>query len=139
MAIATTALLSLGSQLIGKFISDPEQKAKAELDLVKAHQNGEFKELEVRMEAIVAEATSNDPWTSRARPSFLYLVYFLILVLAVFAPLVGVWFPEHMELYFTNVNKGLQAIPEPMWWLFGSVMLGYTTARSLEKRMGVAK
>ena len=30
------------------------------------------------MQAIVAEAQSSDPWTSRARPSFLYMVYALI-------------------------------------------------------------
>jgi len=26
------------------------------------------------MQAIVVEAQSNDPWTSRARPSFLYMM-----------------------------------------------------------------
>ena len=31
------------------------------------------------MQAIVAEAQSTDPWTSRARPSFLYMMYALIL------------------------------------------------------------
>ena len=31
------------------------------------------------MSAIVAEANSSDPWTSRARPSFLYLIYVLLL------------------------------------------------------------
>ena len=32
-----------------------------------------------QMQAIVAEAQSSDPWTSRARPSLLYTMYALIL------------------------------------------------------------
>lgn len=31
------------------------------------------------MKAIIAEAQSRDPWTSRARPSFMYVMYVLIL------------------------------------------------------------
>ncbi len=35
--------------------------------------------IRTRMTAIVAEANSADPWTSRARPSFLYVMYALLL------------------------------------------------------------
>jgi hypothetical protein len=31
------------------------------------------------MAAVLAEAESPDPWTSRARPSFLYVMYVLLL------------------------------------------------------------
>src|SRR3546814_9324953 len=80
------SLLEVGSKLIDKLIPDPQAKAKAQLDLLSLQQNGELKELETRMSAIVAEASSADPWTSRARPSFLYVFYFVILSLTVVAP-----------------------------------------------------
>ena len=38
-----------------------------------------MKNIEDQIQAIVAEAQSTDPRTSRARPSFLYMMYTLIL------------------------------------------------------------
>ena len=49
--------------------------------------------LETQLQAIVAEASSADPWTSRARPNFLYVMYILLLtalpmgVLSAFHPM----------------------------------------------------
>ena len=132
------ALLSIGSKLIDKLIPDPEQKAKAQLELLKMQQNGQLEEMKTQMSAILAEAQSADPWTSRARPSFLYVVYVLLLwsipmgVLTVFHP--------EAALRFTDGFKGwMGAIPEPILTLFGTVMLGYVVGRSWEKVKGVAK
>ena len=132
------ALLEVGGKLIDKLIPDPEAKAKAQLDLLALQQSGELKELETRMSAIVAEASSTDPWTSRARPSFLYVFYFVIMSLTVVAPVIGVFNPDAMALFFGNVGKGFDAIPEELWWTFSAGYLGYAGARTFEKRKGVA-
>lgn len=55
-------------------------------------QNGELSMVQTQLSAIIAEASSPDPWTSRARPNFLYVVYILLLwsipmgVLYIFKP-----------------------------------------------------
>ena len=35
--------------------------------------------------------------------------------------------------------QGFAAIPEPLWWTFTTGYLGYTGARTYEKRIGVSK
>lgn len=134
---ALPAIFDIGTKLIDKLIPDPEAKAKAQLDLLQMQQNGELKELETRMSAILAEAQSADPWTSRARPSFLYVFYFIILSMTVVAPIVGVFRPETMALYFQNVGRGFEAMPEELWWAFTAGYLGYSGARTFEKRKGI--
>lgn len=132
-------LFEIGKGLIDKLLPDPQAKAKAQMELLQMQQNGELKELETRMSAILAEASSADPWTSRARPSFLYVFYFIILSMTVVAPVLGVLNPDAMDLYFINVGKGFGAIPEELWWTFTAGYLGYAGARTFEKRKGVAK
>jgi hypothetical protein len=131
-------IFDIGKSLIDKLLPDPAARAKAQMDLLVLQQNGELKELETRMSAILAEANSADPWTSRARPSFLYVFYFIILSMVLVAPVVGVFAPEQMDIYFTNVGRGFAAIPEAMWWAFTTGYLGYAGARTIEKARGVA-
>lgn len=132
-----TGILSLGTDLIRRLVPDKSKQAEAELMLLEMHQQGELKELEVRMSAIVAEANSNDKWTSRARPSFMYVFYVVILSMTLLAPVVGIFFPEGMETFFDNVTRGFGAIPEELWWAFSVGYLGYAGARSFEKTKGI--
>lgn len=126
-------LLDVGGKLIDKIWPDPAEREKAKAQLLQMQQNGELKELETRMSAILAEANSKDPWTSRARPSFLYVMYAMILaaipmgVLHAFEPAVASSIAEGMKAW-------LAALPEELWWLFGAGYLGYSTARSADKR-----
>ena len=59
---------------------------------MRLEQAGELDAMKIQLSAIIAEAQSADPWTSCARPSFLYVVHILLLwsipmgVLTVFAP-----------------------------------------------------
>lgn len=133
-ALLVGGILDIGKTLIGRLFPDPEQRAKAELELLAMQQNGELEAAKIQMSAIIAEAQSTDPYTSRARPSFMYVFYILLLSLVVIAPFVGVFFPEQMEVFFNNVGKGFDAIPEEMWWTFTIGYLGYTGARTYEKR-----
>lgn len=132
-------LFGLGKEIINRTIADPAQKAGAEMELMKMTQEGQLKEVQIRMAAIMAEASSADRWTSRARPMFLYVFYVLICFMTVVAPLLGVFFPDHMDLFFHNVGRGFAAIPEELWWTFSVGYLGYSGIRSFEKHKGVAK
>ena len=134
--ITITSLFTIGSKIIDKFFPDPEQKAKAQLELLQMQQTGELSMIQTQLSAIIAEAKSPDPWTSRARPSFLYVVYILLLwsipmgVLTIFKP--------EAAASFTQGFKGwMEAIPEPIIILFGTVMTGYVASRGYEKVRGV--
>ncbi len=129
-------LFSIGGKLIDKIFPDPEQKAKAQLELLKMQQDGELDQIKTQLSAIMAEAQSADPWTSRARPSFLYVFYFIIIALVVIAPVVGVFFPARMDQFYINVAGGFKAIPEALWATFTVGYLGYVGARQFGKTKG---
>lgn len=67
------------TSIIDKIIPDKEARAKTKLELLTLQGSQEMEMIEARLQAIVAEANSQDPWTSRARPSFLYVMYVLLL------------------------------------------------------------
>lgn len=128
-----TGILAIGGSLIDKLLPDPEARARAQLELARLAQDGELRELETRMSAIIAEARSSDPWTSRARPSFLYVMYALVLASIPMGVAYAVS-PALASDITAGVQAWLAAIPEDLWWLFGAGYLGYTTARSADKR-----
>lgn len=85
-----------------------------------------------RLSVMIAEASSQDKWTSRARPAFLYVVY--IFILAAFPMgLVFAFYPASAVAIVAGVKAWLEAIPESMWALFGAGYLGYVGARSYDK------
>ena len=63
------------------------------------------------MSAIVAEAKSADGWTSRARPSFLYVMY-AVIILCFAGGIIGIWFPDHVAMAAVNIKDLLTAIPD---------------------------
>lgn len=125
------AVSGLVGKVLDKVFPDPAQKAEAEARLRQA----DLDEIKVGLSAIVAEANSKDPWTSRARPSFLYVMYGVI-VLCFAGGILGVWWPNHVALAADNIGNLLAAIPESLWALFGAGYLGYTGARSYDKGKG---
>ena len=88
------------------------------------------------MTAIVAEANSADPWTSRARPSFLYVIYALLLW-AIPMGLIAAARPDMAKGIAEGMNAYLAGNPEPLYALFGTGYLGYTAARAWGKAKGV--
>ena len=124
------------ASIIDKVIPDKEARAKAKLELLTLEGSHELKQIEARLSAIVAEAQSSDPWTSRARPSFLYTMYALILfsvpmgIIAAFNPAAAFAIGDGMTRY-------LAALPDALYALFGTGYLGYTAARQWGKVKGV--
>lgn len=137
LPVIAAGLFDVAKGLIDKLIPDPEANAAAQLKLMELDQNGRLTELQLQMSAIVAEANSTDPWTSRARPSFMYLFYMIIIFMVMVAPILGVFYPDKMDLFFMNVSKGFTAIPDALWMTFSAGFLGYTGSKTYEAVKGV--
>jgi hypothetical protein len=112
------AVLSIGEKLIDKFFPDPEQKAKAQLELLKMQQEGDFK----KIEADIVEAQEltkrqqadmlSDSWLSKnIRPMTLIAIlagYFIFALMSAFdydtneayVELLGQWGMLIMSFYF---------------------------------------
>jgi hypothetical protein len=116
-----------------KFFADADAKLEFKLKMLELQQQGEFKSQEVQLSAILAEAKSKDPWTSRARPSFLWCFYIILIYLMIIIPTIGVFCPEKMDILYSNVTNGLRAIPDGLWTTFTVGYLGYTGAREYGK------
>jgi len=130
-----SAVLDLSGKVIDKIFPDPAQRDQAKLELLKMQRDGELKRVELQLSAIIAEAQSQDPWTSRARPSFLYVVY-LLLLWAIPMGLLTILNPEAAQSFTRGFQAWMGAIPEPVLALFGTVMTGYVLGRSWEKVKG---
>lgn len=118
--------------VVGTFKLSPEDKAKfqaavdanqtqiqlAQIDLEKNANDAMSREVEAASANIRAEATTGDKYTSRARPSFVYVVLVILIANYILFPLLG---------------KTPLTFPDALFWLFGSCMLGYTGARTWEK------
>ena len=137
MAVIESLIGPIAS-LIDKLIPDKEARARAKLELLRLEGTQELETVKARLSAVLAEAESPDPWTSRARPAFLYVIYTLILwalpmgVLAAFSPGTAKDIADGMNAY-------LSGLPEPLYALFGTGYLGYTAARQWGKVKGVDK
>ncbi|MGN6358691.1 MAG: holin family protein [Novosphingobium sp.] len=126
------------TSIIDKIIPDKEARDKAKLELIKLQGSQELAEIQARLSAIVAEANSHDPWTSRARPSFLYVMYALILFALPMGLLAAVR-PEMALAIGAGMNAYLGGLPDPLYALFGTGYLGYTAARQWGKVAGTDK
>ena len=132
------AIVGPVASLLDKIIPDPQARDKAKLELLKLQGDQELATIGAQMQAIVAEAQSTDPWTSRARPSFLYMMYALILW-AIPMGLIAAVRPEMAKGIADGMTAYLRGIPEELYALFGTGYLGYTAARSWGKAKGVEK
>ncbi|WP_144095737.1 holin family protein [Croceicoccus sediminis] len=123
------------TRIIDKVIPDKDAREKAKLELLKLEGTHEMQMVEARLAAIVAEANSADPWTSRARPGFLYVMYAMILF-AIPMGLVAAFDPTAALAIAEGMTRYLNGLPEPLYALFGTGYLGYTVARQWGKARG---
>ena len=132
------AIVGPVSKLLDKIIPDPQARDRAKLELIKLQGDQEMAAIGRLMQAIVAEAQSADPWTSRARPSFLYVMYAMILwaipmgLIAAINPSMALGIGNGMTAY-------LRGLPEELYALFGTGYLGYTAARTWGKMKGAER
>ena len=124
--------------LLDKLIPDPKARDEAKLKLLALQGSQDMEQTRTQIAAIVAEAQSPDPWTSRARPSFLYVMYALLLW-AIPMGLIAAVQPQMAKDIAAGMDAYLAGIPEPLYALFGTGYLGYTVARSWGKARGLDK
>src|SRR3546814_11489103 len=114
--------------LIDKIIPDPKARDEAKLKLIELQGAQELEGVKAQLSAILAEAQAADPWTSRARPSFLYVMYALLLW-SIPMGLIAAVRPDMARAIAEGMNAYLAGIPEPLYALFGTGYPGYTAAR----------
>jgi hypothetical protein len=124
------------ASIIDKVIPDKAARDKAKLDLLEMQGTQEMQQIQTQLSAIVAEANSRDPWTSRARPSFLYVMYVMILW-ALPMGVLSAFRPDTARDIASGMNGYLGGLPEPLYTLFGTGYLGYTAMRQWGKIKGV--
>ena len=131
-------LIAPAAKLIDKIVPDPQARDQAKLELLRLEGSQELEAIRAQMSAILAEAQSADPWTSRARPGFLYVMYVLLLWAIPMGLIAALW-PQTAETIARTMNAYLTGLPEPLYALFGTGYLGYTAARQWGKIKGVEK
>lgn len=128
------SVIEAGAGLIDDLFTSDEEREQAKLKLLGTNNRHKLQMFQTKLSTIVAEAQSNDPWTSRARPAFMYVMYFYLML----APLFGLGFwidPVAAEAVIEGMKMFLAAIPSEMWALFGAGYLGYTHYRSRDKKL----
>jgi len=126
------------ASIIDRVIPDKAARERAKIELIRLEGTQELDGIQARLSAILAEAQSADPWTSRARPSFLYVMYAVILW-AIPMGLIAAFRPEAARDIAAGMNAYLNGLPEPLYALFGTGYLGYTAARQWGKVKGVER
>lgn len=131
-----SAVLDVGGKILDKIFPDKNEALKAKTQLMGMQQAGELDELKAVLEVFVAEAKSSDPWTSRARPSFFYVMYIMILF-GIPMGVLSVFNPQAAIQIATGLKAWLAAIPDTLWAVFGAGFSVYTVTRSVyDKRTG---
>jgi len=125
-------------KLVDNLFTSDEERDKAKLAIMKMEKDGKLKEVAQEMSIMLAEANSKDKWTSRSRPSFNYVMYFLI-VCSVPVGILSAFHPEIAERIADGMKMWLAAIPPELWNAFWICFTGYTAGRTYEKAKGVAK
>lgn len=111
-------VLNVGMKILDKFFPDPEQKAKAQLELLKMQQEGDFKKIEadiVEQQELTKRQQADmlsDSWLSKnIRPMTLIAIllgYFIFAMMSAFGmnahqayvELLGQWGMLIMSFYF---------------------------------------
>ncbi len=123
------------SRVIDRVLPDPEARERAKLELLQLEGTQEMETLRTRLSAILIEAQAADPWTSRARPGFLYVMYAMILW-SLPMGLIAALSPDTARAVAAGMTGYLNALPEPLYALFGTGYLGYATLRQWGKAKG---
>lgn len=132
-----SAVSNVVGTIIEKVWPDPTIAEKAKLDEMKQRTADAVLLLDAQNRAANAEAASSDKWTSRARPSFLYVMYFLILW-AIPMGFVAAFSPATASAVAEGFKAWLAAVPPQLWELFGLGFTVYNGSRLIEKIKGVA-
>lgn len=126
-----TAIFDLGRSLIDRFIPDPAEKAKAEMEMLKMAADGDLKQVLAQLEINAREAQNPSLFVAGGRPFFLWIGGVGFGYAVIVQPL----------LAWVAAVKGWPVPPLPnidLLWVVVSGLLGISSLRSVEKIKGVA-
>lgn len=133
-------LIPAVADLLGKLIPDPQARADAQVKLAQLAQAGELAQLDAAVklagqQAAIneAEAKSSDPYTSRARPTIIYVMGAALAFQYVLNPLI-LWVFTISGSTASPPDVGLD---EHLWELMTGI-LGMSAWRMIEKVKGAA-
>lgn len=132
-----SAVANVVGGIVDKIWPNPTEVEAAKIAEMKERTADAVALMDAQNRAANAEAASSDHWTSRARPSFLYVMYILILW-AIPMGLIAVFSPASAEAIASGFKAWLAAIPSQLWEVFGLCYTVYGTSRLIEKVKGVA-
>lgn len=128
-------LSNLAQTIIEKFVPDPQAKAAAlqhlqdnQIEIVKMQDDIETKLNDIAGQNIRADAASGDKYTERARPTFMYIVEFILAFNYIAIP--GIQIATGKVIAPFN-------LPPDLLTLFGVCVTGYVMARSVDKTLAL--
>ena len=136
------SIADLATHILDRFVPDPAQKAAAALEILKAQQAGEFKQIDAQLALSNAqtdinkvEAGSTSLFVSGPRPALMWVGVLGVLYMWVLLPF-GVF-------VYTTYNGHALPVPPPvidgsLMTMLGGLMGVQIVARSAEKIKGVS-
>lgn len=125
--------------LVDELFTSDEERAEAKRKLLSEEGRVALEKTKVQMSAILAEAQSKDPWTSRARPAFFYVMYIYLLSGIPIGVVSAFVDPNIAVAIGHGMREFLHAIPDMLYGVFGTGFLGYGAMRTWEKTKGVTR
>lgn len=106
----------------------PEQRVQLDMAMMKDHtENFRLALADSADLRKLAMAELEHPGIKWIRPGILAGLFFMVVFWVVIAPVLGAF-------GLVVPTPDLNAIPEELWWMFGSAYLGYGTMREIGKR-----
>lgn len=125
-------LLAFGEKILDKFVTSPEERAKAQYELLKLQQDGELKETLAQLEINAREASHASIFVAGWRPFVGWVCGFGLFYQAIL----------HNLLVWLARANGWELPPTPdteiLIYVLGG-LLGLGGLRTYEKRTGVTK
>lgn len=138
MAPALLALLSQAAEKVLSFIPDPEQRAKAQMDILALQDSAEARALTAAVELSkqqsdinASDSKSDDPYTRRWRPTVGYIIAGILAFQYLVNPLL-LWVAAFSGSQITPPAIAMDGV---MWELITG-MLGLAGWRTLDKIKG---
>lgn len=123
-------------KIVDGIIPDKNKAQEMKNEMAKFQLSGDMDQFKQIMQVFVNESASQDKWTSRARPSFLYVMYIYI-VTGIPMGILTIFSKENALLLAQGMQVWLSSIPTSLWGVFGACFSVYTIARSYDKSKGV--
>lgn len=121
--IGIPAAITVGLELLKQVLPDKASREAATLKLMELEQAGELKDLDAKMQVLVAEAKSEHVITATWRPITMLVFVFIVANNYIIYPYLSLFWTEAPTL----------EMPEQLWTLIQIGLGGYVFSRGAEK------